>query len=351
MTLFGADIAANAARRARLAGWLAPLLGRQVDADSLRERRPTGGGWSNDTVIIEVAADVAVVLRMQPDGPAMFPDYDLTREHRVLSLLSTQPSVPTPPLVGADLDGTLLGRPLIATKFVLGHIPADDRPSFAEAGWLHDAPPTTQRRFHEQLIATIAALHRLPVKPFADALGEPVPRSLVPSLDALERVWHWDRGERWPAVIDAAFTRLRSSMPSIDVTCPLWGDARPANVIVADDFSTPKALLDWELASVGPPELDVLWLLEMNRMRTVGAGVRTLPGFLDDSASILHYEHISRRRLRELPWYRSFNALKMAVLMHRFLRVSVLRGKLEAQHRVLGDTVASRRVAELLQAS
>ncbi len=351
MTLFGADGVVDAARRARFASWLAPLLGRRVEADSLHERRPTGGGWSNDTVIIDIAGDVAVVLRMEPDGPAMFPDYDLTREHRVLSWLSTRPSLPTPPLVGADLDGTLFGRPLIAMKFVAGHTPADDRPSFAEAGWLHDAPPTTQRRFHDQLIDVIAALHQLPVEPFADALGERVPRSLVPSLDALERVWHWNRGERWPVVIDSAFTRLRSSMPSIDVTCPLWGDARPANVIVADDFSTPKALLDWELASVGPPELDVLWLLEMNRMRTVGAGVQPLPGFPDDSASILHYEHISHRTLRDLQWYRAFSALKIAVLMHRFLRVSVLRGKLDARHRVLGDTVASRRVAQLLQVS
>ncbi len=163
MALFGGDNVADTARRARLAGWLAPLLGRQVVADSLRERRPTGGGWSNDTVIVEMAPDAAVVLRMQPDGPAMFPDYDLTREYRVLSLLSGQPSVPTPPLVGADLDGTLFGRPLIAMQFVAGHVPADDRPSFAEAGWLHDAPPTTQRRFHEQLIAAIASLHRLPV--------------------------------------------------------------------------------------------------------------------------------------------------------------------------------------------
>ncbi len=100
----------------------------------------------------------------------------------------------------------------------------------------------------------------------------------MPSLDALERVWRWDRGERWPAVIDSAFGHLRSSMPSIDLTVPLWGDARPANVIVAGDFSTPKALLDWELASVGPPELDVFWLLEMNRMRTVGAGVSAATG-------------------------------------------------------------------------
>ena len=157
MALFDGDNVADAARRARFADWLAPLLDRPVDADSLRERRPTGGGWSNDTLIVEAAADVAVVLRMQPDGPAMFPDYDLTREYRVLSLLSAQPSVPTPPLVGADLDGILFGRPLIAMAFVPGHVPADDRPSFAEAGWLHDAPPTTQRRFHEQLIAAIAS--------------------------------------------------------------------------------------------------------------------------------------------------------------------------------------------------
>ncbi len=122
-------------------------------------------------------------------------------------------------------------------------------------------------------------------------------------------------------------------------------------MIVAGDFSTPKALLDWELASAGPPELDVFWLLEMNRMRTVGAGVPSLPGFPDDSASVSHYEHISGRTLRNPVWYRAFNALKMAVLMHRFLRVSVHRGKLDARHRVLSDTVASRRLAELLQVS
>jgi hypothetical protein len=46
MALFRGDNVADAALRARFAGWLAPLLGRQIDVDPLRERCPTGGGWS-----------------------------------------------------------------------------------------------------------------------------------------------------------------------------------------------------------------------------------------------------------------------------------------------------------------
>ena len=139
-------------------------------------------------------------------------------------------------------------------------------------------------------------------------------------------------------------------MPAPALRCLLWGDARPANVIVADDGRTLRALLDWELAELGPPALDIAWLLEMNRMRTIGAGVAALPGFLDDDESIVAYERQSGTTIEHLAWFRCFSALKMAVLMHRFLRVSVHRQQLDAEHRVLGDTVASRRVAELLGA-
>lgn len=338
-----------AGQRARFAAWLSPRLGRQLDPDLIRERRPKGGGWSNDTLIVVVAPGEQVVLRMRPDGAAMFPDYDLGRECRLLDLLSADGTVPVPQVLGADLAGEVLGRPLIAMRFVAGRVPADDRPSFAEAGWLFDAAPETQRRFHEQLIAQLAALHGRPAQPFAEALAKPAPSSLVSMLDELEHVWLWDRGDRWPTVIDACFDALRSTMPAMPAVSPLWGDARPANVIVGDDGSTPVALLDWELASVGPAELDVLWLLEMNRMRTVGAGVAPLPGFLDDDASVLFYEGLAGRRLQDVAWFRRMCALKMAVLMHRFLRVSVHRGSLDAGHRVLADTVASRRVAALMQ--
>src|SRR3546814_11782936 len=40
----------------------------------------------------------------------------------------------------------------------------------------------------------------------------------------------------------------------------LWGDATPSNVMF-DDEGKVKALIDWELATLGPAELDLAWWL------------------------------------------------------------------------------------------
>ena len=67
--------------------------------------------------------------------------------------------MPVPELLGEDLAGEILGRPAFVMSYVDGRVPGDDRPSFAEAGWLHDATPDEQRRFHEALLASIAAIN------------------------------------------------------------------------------------------------------------------------------------------------------------------------------------------------
>ena len=80
----------------------------------------------------------------------------------------------------------------------------------------------------------------------------------------------------------------------------------------------------------------------MNRMRMQGSGVAPLPGFLDDVA-VAHYERCSGRPLHNLGWYTLFAAVRIAVMMHRHLRVMVQSGRLPADHRLLTDTVATRR--------
>jgi hypothetical protein len=89
----------------------------------------------------------------------------------------------------------------------------------------------------------------------------------------------------------------------------------------------------------------------MNRMRTTGSNLTPLPGFLDDDAAIACYEQHAGRRLRPqvLRWATMFNALKITVLMHRHLRVTVHQGRLPADHRILMENVSTRRCAELLQ--
>jgi aminoglycoside phosphotransferase (APT) family kinase protein len=104
------------------------------------------------------------------------------------------------------------------------------------------------------------------------------------------------------------------------------------------------ALLDWELATLGPGELDLFWFLEMNAMRSRG---RPLPGFRDEAGALALYERETGRKVRAEDWFRDFSALKVAVLMLRHLLQRVDAGLLPADHPVLADNVSLRRLAAL----
>ena len=331
---------------------LVRVLQRPVDATTIRLHRPGGGGWSNDTVVVDLADGSRVVVRRAPQEAAMFPSYDLGREHDCLQALAS--TVPVPPVLGADLAGELLGRPAFVMGFVDGRVPSDDKPTFVEAGWLHDADPQQQRRFHESLLANMAAINAAtPCAEVVARLRRPGESACAGLVDDLEAIWQFDPGPHRSTVVDDTFAAVRGHIPGDSGTeGMLWGDARPANVICQHAGFEPVALVDFELAAWGPAELDVTWLAEMDRMRTVGSSIAPLPGFFDDDAAVAFYEQHSARRLRPevLRWATMFNALKVSVLMHRHLRVMVHHGRLPADHRILTDNVSTRRCVELLRA-
>jgi aminoglycoside phosphotransferase (APT) family kinase protein len=333
-----------------LAAWLNDVLEERLSPADLRIESPSGGGWSNDTLFVgaDTAECARVVVRLAPTGPAMFPSYDLGRQTAVMTVVRASGRVPVPAILAVDLDGTRVGRPAFVMEFVRGRVPVDDRPSFAEKGFLFDASRAEQRAFHEELLNAVVSVHDCPTPALAAVLAPPEVRRLG-VVGQLRQVWEFDRGDRWSPVVDAALDRLGDGEPRVgDRDVLLWGDARPANVIVPDTGFAPVALLDWELASVGPPEFDITWLAEMNRMRMQGSGVAPLPGFLPDDEAVAHYEARSGRRLRDLPWFRLFSAARIAVLMHRHLRVMVHVGRLPADHRLMTRTIAIDRLEELL---
>jgi aminoglycoside phosphotransferase (APT) family kinase protein len=341
------------ASRDALAALLRHVLQRDVDAASLAVQRPGGGGWSNDTVVVTVDdARTQVVIRQAPERASMFPAYDLRREYDCLATLHAAGIGPVPELLGEDLNGTITGRSAFVMAYVTGRVPADDRPSFAEAGWLHDAALEDQRHFHEGLLAAIAAIHAArPDEAVIASLRRPGATTCSALVDDLAMIWAFDRGEVASPVLDQAFEVVGRSAPD-DVSRDglLWGDARPANVIVEPDGFAPAALVDFELAAWGPAELDVTWLAEMDRMRTTGSGVEPLPGFLGDNDAIVYYEKCAARKLDPdlLHWATRFNALKIGVLMHRHLRVMVHEGRLPPNHRVFQENVSTRRWLELI---
>jgi aminoglycoside phosphotransferase (APT) family kinase protein len=86
--------------------------------------------------------------------------------------------------------------------------------------------------------------------------------------------------------------------------------------VIFDDALHPRALLDWEMASIAPPELDLGWFLAVHRMSVEVAG-GDLPGFRDRDDFVRQYEGLLGRELDDLGWYEAWGAFRSAAIMVR----------------------------------
>ena len=213
--------------------------------------------------------------------------------------------------------------------------------TFFEAGFLAEASVDAQRRYYDSCIDSLGVDSRCAGRRGVRRATDPNTRgatALAREVHWLADLYAWGKGPSEQHVLDRAFAWVLGHLPDDATATLVWGDARPANTVVRD-FEV-VALLDWELATLGPPELDVFWFLEMNRMRANG---RSLPGFPSDAATIAGYEARTGRQVRDADFHKVYAALKVAVLMLRYLRVAVDRGQIPERHHVLTDNTATRR--------
>ena len=87
-------------------------------------------------------------------------------------------------------------------------------------------------------------------------------------------------GARPPAADAEAALRLAQGATSRvdEPTVLCWGDARIGNIIF--DGTKPAAVLDWEMVTLGSPEMDLAWSIFLDRHHSRGprdAAPRGLP--------------------------------------------------------------------------
>jgi aminoglycoside phosphotransferase (APT) family kinase protein len=117
-------------------------------------------------------------------------------------------------------------------------------------------------------------------------------------------------------------------------------------MLVGDNFDV-VGLLDWELAGIGPGELDIAWFCEMNHMRAEGMGVAPLAGFLSDAATWERWSVAVGRPATYVEWHQRYAAYRVAVLLFLYVRAMILVGRVPSDHRMLRDNVGTRRLDEL----
>ena len=107
-------------------------------------------------------------------------------------------------------------------------------------------------------------------------------------------------------VLTAALTWCRRHQPGPaggpgDAPALIWGDPRLGN-LVFDDAGSVHAVLDWDLAAIGPPEMDLGWYFGLEFMMDRLFGQR-VHGFPEQAEAVETYQQRSGHTVRNLAWH------------------------------------------------
>ncbi len=92
------------------------------------------------------------------------------------------------------------------------------------------------------------------------------------------------------------------------------------------------AVIDWEVASIGPPEIDVGHWLFFDRFATDAVGVETASRLARSAATVARYEDRSGRVLGDLEWFEMLEELVIATTLVRQADARVARGNGRTRH-------------------
>jgi aminoglycoside phosphotransferase (APT) family kinase protein len=306
--------AGDALDAAALTVWLhanAPaLLGDSTAPLSIRQ---FGGGFSNLTYAVSIG-ERTVVLRRPPRGVARGVAHDMQREFLLLSALHPT-TVPVPePLAFCD-DDRVLGAPFYLMEHVPGIILRNAPPADVAFS------PEIASRLADAFVQQLAALHALDVS----ALG--VQELQRPTGYVQRQIAGWSR--RWEAsrtsavpTLDAVSMWLEANQPPDAGASLIHNDFKYDNLVLdTAELTHIRAILDWEMATVGCPLMDLgtslaYWVESSDPplLRALGLGITTAAGTPGRVELAARYAAVSGRALPDLVFYYVFGVFKLAVV-------------------------------------
>lgn len=273
-------------------------------------------GWSNLTYLIR-AGGRELVLRRPPHGARAEAGHDMAREYRILSALDGHwGRVPSPVLYCGD--DAVIGTPFYLMERVKGVIlrgrPTPDRAP----------PPETMTALAGSLVDLLVELHALDHRALGlDDLGRPQ-GYVRRQVDGWTRRYQAARTDDLPE-LDRVARWLDEHRPPESGAALIHNDLKYDNVVLDPaDPSRIRAVLDWEMATIGDPLMDLgttlaYWVepTDPEFMKALGLGPTTLPGNPGRAALVELYEAGTGHRVDEVVFYYAYGLFKLAVIIQQ----------------------------------
>lgn len=294
----------------RLAAWVkvhAPELDGALQVQQFRR------GYSNLTYLVSVG-EHELVLRRAPPGVKIASAHDMGREHRILSgLCRVWDKAPRPVALCEDPD--VIGSPFYLMARVRGVILRAKLPKGVAL------PPDAAASVAGALARTLAEIHAVDldaagladlgraegyVQRQVDGWARRYQAARTDDVDAMDRVGAW----------------LAANRPTEAGAVLVHNDLKHDNVVLdPDDLGQVRAVLDWEMATLGCPLMDLgtslsYWVQadDPPLLRAARFGPTDVPGAPTRAAFAAAYAEASGRTLPDLRFYYAFGLYKLAVI-------------------------------------
>ena len=297
---------------------LLPYLRQRLDGlDGPLEVRQFPAGFSNLTYLLKIG-DRELVLRRPPVGAKIKSAHDMNREFRILSRLRPVYSKVPEALLYCD-DETVIGAPFYLMERVKGIILRAQPPKDLVL------TPELMRAISSAFVENLIEIHRVDYDAAGlGDLGRPV-GYIARQIAGWTKRYYNARTDDVPSIDRLATWLAKNSPADSREGALIHNDYKFDNVVLSPD--APQniiATLDWEMATVGDPLMDLgttlaYWIDadDPDVWQKYGFGVTTLPGSLRRSDLLQEYASRAGREVTSPVFYYVYGLLKIAVIVQQ----------------------------------
>ena len=290
---------------------------------------PLLGGASNLTYAVR-AGDTEVVVRRPPPGIKAATAHDMVREARVLQAI--RPTFPLVPKVYAVCESEdVCGTPFFVMERLHGHIPGRAMPM--------EVTRSQCKRLMMGLMDLHADLHAIDLRASGLLqLGKPAGYA-ERQISGWSRRYRAARTEGSPSC-EGLMAWLETNRPPESGASLIHNDFKLDNVVLdRDDPTRIVGVIDWEMATVGDPLMDLGASLAYWVERTDPPGMqafRTLPSTLAGMPTraqllaryLARYQARTGRTVQDFSWYYVYGLFRLAVIAQQiYLRYTLGQSK------------------------